>query len=76
LIAADDTLLRGKPPQDNKIDDDNEVKGLCSGVYPPMFHYLAAFGIYVLRFFKDFKWRFVLIDDRLACKENGEIIYA
>lgn len=41
---------------------------MTQGIYPPMFHYLRQFGIYVFRFFKDYKWRYVIIDDFLPAK--------
>jgi len=41
------------------------------GVYPPMFHYLRKYGMYVMRFFKDYSWRYVIIDDRLPCYNRG-----
>ena len=47
---------------------------MTHGVWPPMFHFLKKYGIYVMRFFKDFGWKYVVIDDRLACKD-GEILY-
>lgn len=44
---------------------------LSKGVYPPIFHMYRRKGIYVLRFFKDFKWKYVIIDDRLPCGKNN-----
>ena len=41
------------------------------GVYPPIFHMYRKFNMYVLRFFKDFKWRYVVIDDRLPMRDLG-----
>jgi hypothetical protein len=32
-------------------------------------------GIYVLRFFKDFRWRYVILDNRLPCFENNQLIF-
>jgi calpain len=52
------------------------MKNLGSGLYPPIFHSFSEYGIYVIRFFKDYSWRYVVIDDTLPCKENGEIIYS
>lgn len=40
---------------------------MIEGVYPPMFHYLRKYGMYVMRFFKDYEWRYVIIDDRIPC---------
>ena len=37
------------------------------GIYCPMFHFLREWGIYVIRFFKNYSWRYVIIDDRLPC---------
>jgi hypothetical protein len=78
LIAQEDKLIRGDfiPNKDNiKEISDEEAQQMRTGLYPPMFHFLAPFGIYVFRFFKNFKWRWVVIDDRLCCKENAEIVY-
>jgi len=46
---------------------------MLEGVYPPMFHYLRKYGMYVMRFFKNYSWRYVIIDDRIPCykKEYG-----
>ena len=35
------------------------------GVYPPIFHRFRLRGLYVLRFFKNFRWVYVIVDDRL-----------
>lgn len=40
------------------------------GVYPPSFQFLRKYGIYVMRFYKNFGWRYVMIDDRLAFKDD------
>lgn len=37
------------------------------GVYPYIFHQFSKYGIYVLRFFKNMKWVYVLIDDQIPC---------
>ena len=78
-MASDDVYLRGSfvPSEENLKDiDADEFRGMTSGLWPPMFHFLVYYGIYVIRFFKNYKWRYILIDDRLPCKEQGEIIYA
>lgn len=38
---------------------------MTQGIYPPMFHYLRQYGIYVFRFFKNYDWKYVIIDDFL-----------
>ena len=80
IISQDDGYLRGffLPSPENMNDGvtAEEYQGMRSGLWPPIFHFLAQYGIYVIRFFKNFKWRYVVIDDRIPCKEGGEIIYA
>ena len=45
---------------------DKELATLLSnGVYPPIFHRFRSIGLYVLRFFKNFQWIYVVIDDRI-----------
>ena len=49
---------------------------MITGVYPPLFHYFAKYGIYVMRFFKNGKYRYVVIDSKLpVIKGTDEIIY-
>ena len=46
------------------------------GVYPPLFHRFGDRGIYVMRFYKEFKWRYVLIDDRMPCYNgNSDLMF-
>ena len=70
IIATKDYLLRGEFNKsildDGKIDEE-EIKMMSEGIYPPIFHSFSTKGIYCFRFFKNFKWRYVLIDDRLPC---------
>jgi len=74
VLATEDAFIRGSfdPAQntDGEISN-NEAKGMTSGVYPPMFHYLRKYGMYVFRFFKNYKWRYVIIDDRVPCYKRG-----
>lgn len=45
---------------------DKEIASLLSkGVYPPIFHKYRAIGLYVLRFFKNFQWVYVVTDERI-----------
>ena len=70
LIATKDYLLRGEFNknilEDGKIDEE-EIKMMSEGIYPPIFHSFAVKGIYCFRFFKNLKWRYVIIDDRIPC---------
>ena len=47
------------------IIDKDLASALSMGVYPPIFHRYRLCGIYVMRFFKNFEWVYVIIDDRL-----------
>ncbi|OMJ73061.1 hypothetical protein SteCoe_28338 [Stentor coeruleus] len=67
VLAQRDELVRGsidllKSAEQIEIDN---VIGLSKGVYPPIFHTFARKGIYVMRFFANSAWRWVIIDDRL-----------
>ena len=59
IIATKDYLLRGEFNnnilEDGKIDEE-EIKMMSEGIYPPIFHSFATKGIYCFRFFKNFKW--------------------
>jgi hypothetical protein len=55
---------------------DAEVLELLKGVYPPIFHFLRDFGIYVFSFYKDCEWLYVIIDDFLPCDSEGELLFA
>ena len=51
-------------------------QALKSGVYPGVFHYYARRGIYVFRFMKDNKWRYVTIDDKIPCGKDKKPLFA
>ena len=72
VIATKDYLLRGEfSPDildDGEIDDEENVM-LSTGVYPPIFHSFRKKGIFCFRFFKNFQWRYVIVDDRLPCQK-------
>jgi hypothetical protein len=45
-------------------------------VYPPIFHKFRNRGVYVLRFFKNFEWIYVIIDQRLPVdKKTGKPVF-
>lgn len=62
------------------IISNESAQKLSVGVYPKIFHKFSKFGIYILRFFKNYQWLYVMIDDRLPCfagsLENPTLIYA
>jgi hypothetical protein len=50
---------------------------LSKGVYPPIFHRFRKYGIYVLRFFCQLNWVYVLIDTRLPVRRKDDsLIFA
>ena len=70
VLATKDYLLRGEFNEhilDDGIIDDEENAMLSTGVYPPIFQSFRTKGIFCMRFFKNFKWRYVIIDDRIPC---------
>ena len=74
VLATEDAYIRGSFDPSKNMDDEidnNEAKGMTSGVYPPMFHYLRKYGMFVFRFFKNYRWRYVIIDDRIPCYKRG-----
>ena len=70
VIATKDYLLRGEFSEDiladKKIDEEENIM-LSTGIYPPIFHSFRKKGIFCFKFFKNFKWRYVLVDSRLPC---------
>ena len=38
---------------------------MTEGVYPPIFKIYEKYGLYVLKLYKNFSWRYVIIDDRI-----------
>jgi hypothetical protein len=81
VVATRDELLRGghADMQTNELRkekiSENLAWHLSQGVFPPIFHMYRKHGLYVLRFFKDFKWRYVLLDNRLPVFENGSLVF-
>jgi hypothetical protein len=58
------------------IIDKQLASSLSKGVYPPIFHKYRSNGLYVLRFFKNFEWIYVIIDDRLpVMKETKKLVF-
>ena len=42
---------------------------LSTGVYPPIFYSFRKKGIFCFRFFKNFIWRYVLVNNRHPCNK-------
>jgi len=75
VLATKDHLLRGEFNEgilDDGIIDEEENLMLSTGVYPPIFHSFRQKKLFCFKFFKDFHWRWVIIDDRLPCRRTAE----
>jgi len=75
VLATRDELLRGglknvEITPDLALDEDDAYE-FTKGVYPPIFHMYRKKGLYVLRFFKDFCWRYVIVDERIPCHKHN-----
>ena len=72
LVERDELLRGGRDGMDlyPEMIVDKEIATLLSnGVYPPIFHKYRSHGIFVMRFFKNFKWIYVIIDERIPVKK-------
>lgn len=80
VLATRDELIRGGTdgiaPEMSRLIDNEAATVLSMGVFPPIFHRFRYKGIYCLRFFKEFAWRYVIIDDRLPVyKGNSSLVF-
>ncbi len=74
VLATEDAFIRGSFDPEKNTDgviSNYEASGMTAGVYPPMFHYLRKHGMYVFRFFKNYSWIYVIIDDKLPCYKRS-----
>ncbi|CAG9315691.1 unnamed protein product [Blepharisma stoltei] len=74
VLATRDNLVRGSIESlsnPNEITAENAL-GVSKGVYPPIFHCFAKKGLYVLRFFINDAWRWVIIDERVPMYTGGD----
>ncbi len=68
LATRDELIMGGRQGLETSPDMivDKEIASIMSkGVYPPIFHKFRQIGLYVLRFFKNFQWVYVIIDERV-----------
>jgi len=68
LVTRDELLTGGRAGMKydkDMIIDKETASSLSLGVWPSIFHRHRLQGIYVLRFFKNFEWIYVIVDDRL-----------
>jgi calpain len=80
VLATRDELLRGGFSSD-QIKKDMKIskelaRDMSRGVFPPMFHVYMKQNIWVFKFFKNFAWRYVIIDNKLPCYiSNGTPVF-
>jgi len=68
LATRDELLIGGRKGMEYDPDMivDKEIASILdNGVYPPIFHKFRQIGLYVLRFFKNFNWIYVIVDMRI-----------
>jgi|TARA_B110000305_G_C19365116_1_gene601528 hypothetical protein len=68
LATRDELLIGGRKGMEYDPDMivDKEIASILdNGVYPPIFHRFRSIGLYVLRFFKNFNWIYVIVDTRI-----------
>ena len=75
VLASRDELLIGGLDQYRSLKGvditPSIAKSMTLGVFPPIFQAYAKRGLYVFKFFKNFGWRYVIIDDRLPCYKSN-----
>ena len=73
LATRDVLIMGGKDGMDYNPDmiiDKDLATCLSNGVYPPIFHRFRSIGMYVIRIFKNFKWIYVVVDDRIPVNKK------
>lgn len=81
ILATHDELIVGSTGIVDKdsleILDSTSVEECSKGLFPALFHRFSKEGIYCFRFFKNFSWRYVIIDTYLPVDQNlGSLIFA
>jgi calpain, invertebrate len=69
----DEKIVGGKKgidPVPGMIVDNTFAQECSKGIFPPIFHKYRAKGIYCLRYFKNFDWIYVIVDERVPCKKG------
>jgi calpain, invertebrate len=76
VLATRDELIRGgigsMNVKEGLVVNQEIAMNFSNGVYPSIFHVYRMKGIFVFRFFKNFKWLYVIVDDRIpTIEDNG-----
>ena len=73
IIASNDEYIRGKDISYCQ----RHPEFLTYGIHPQLFHCFAEYGMYVFKFFKNFKPIYVVVDDLFPIEESSyELIFA
>lgn len=73
LAGRDDLITGGLKTRKNFRATKEDADKFSKGVYPPLFHIYRKKGIFVFRIFKEFKWMYVIVDERLPCENNRPV---
>lgn len=76
LAAQTDFMIGNSLSQDNFPKALAAYPELVKGLWPPLFQMLEKLGVYVIKFFKNGRWRYVMVDDRLPASKEMGLIYA
>ena len=74
LAQRDELIVGGREglEYDPDMIVDKEIACcLSNGVFPPIFHKFRSRGLFVLRVFKNFKWIYVIVDERIPVKKGA-----
>lgn len=63
IIANNDEYIIGKDLKKIKGKDDKFAENFTFGIFPQMFRYFNRYGLYVFKFFKQFKPVYIVVDD-------------
>jgi len=77
VLAGKEKYIKGHfQPDEHNLGEvsDSEAQGMMMGLYPPIFHHYRRYSMYVIRFFKNFAWRYVIIDDKLPCHRTPDAV--
>ena len=79
---SQDSILSNMDPMTlEKLDSGQpltrEIWNVLKGsLFSPLFHYYATKGMYVIRFMKNYKWHYIIMDDKLPCNSDKYPLYA
>lgn len=76
LASSNEFLLKGEFNEKMLLNEkipNEDMQLISSGIYPPIFYPFRKKGIFCFRFYKDLKWRYVIIDDRLPCQKVMDV---